>query len=57
MMIVILPVFWLLPNTVYFGVRAILILITRNREREILSDDVVAAEISEAQNKQINEEI
>ena len=45
MMFIIAPVFWFVPSSFYTMVRAIYIAITRKKEREILSEEIVDTEL------------
>ncbi|MGC9780253.1 MAG: hypothetical protein HZR80_13490 [Candidatus Heimdallarchaeota archaeon] len=49
MFAIILPAFWFLPTTIYLGIRAIFIAITKRREREIISDTIVNAELTKVE--------
>jgi hypothetical protein len=42
---VLTPILWFVPASIYTLIRVIFIVITRNREREILSKDIEEAEI------------
>ena len=44
MMVVFTPTFWFVPPGIYTAIRAIIIVSTKKREREILSDSVKASE-------------